>query len=104
MVEPRKFLQLCEICLNYRHLNLEIFCSTAVRPVATAELYLQDSMFAERVLDVVNLMLVGLVGPDAEVAIAAATVPAQQQVSAVITACCTSLTWHALSNLKQARA
>lgn len=72
--------------------------------MATAELYTQDCKFAERVLDVVNLVLVGLVGPDAEVAIAAATNPAQQQVSAVTTACCTSLTCHALSSLKQARA
>lgn len=63
---------------------------------------MQDSMFAERVLDVVNLVLAGLIGPDAEVAIAAATVPAQQQVSGVTTGCCTSLTCHALS--KQARA
>lgn len=42
---------------------------------------MQDVQFPERVLDLVNLVLVGLVGPDAPVAMATAVAPAKQQVS-----------------------
>lgn len=44
-------------------------------------LLVQDTKFNERVLDLVNLVLVALVGPDAQAAMHAAVDPSQQQVS-----------------------
>ena len=51
---------------------------------------MQDAKFADRVLDLANLVLVGLIGPEAHKASAAAQDPAKAQVgtAAMQTSCC----------------
>ena len=48
---------------------------------------MQDTRFTEKVLDLVNLVLVALVGPDLPAGMAAAVDPAKQQVSMLAAFC-----------------